>query len=64
MDAGREAGRKFEAENPPPVWQGAPSPVPGAHHRYNEPGLFRRVMDRVTGADGAEEPESLTGSVA
>ena len=46
-EAGREAGRKFEAENPPPLWDGSEQPL--TQRRYTDPSLIRRVLDRVSG---------------
>ncbi len=47
VEAGREAGRKFEEENPAPVWQDGEQPL--TERRFSDPSLFRRMFDRVAG---------------
>jgi hypothetical protein len=47
VEAGREAGRKFEEENPAPVWEDGQQPL--TERRFSDPSLFRRVLDRVVG---------------
>lgn len=48
LAAGREAARRYEEQHPPPLWDGETTNL--ARTRYLEPGLFRRVADRLTGS--------------
>ncbi len=48
LEAGREAGRQWEEEHPPPEWQGT-QPDRQARRRYTSDSMFRRALDRVVG---------------
>ncbi|MDP9459608.1 MAG: hypothetical protein M3Q22_04905 [Actinomycetota bacterium] len=49
-EAGEEAARKYEEENPAPVWQDGTMPAPMAQPRYSgESNLLRRALDKLAG---------------
>lgn len=50
LEAGREAGRRYEAANPAPMWVDGSTPFPNAQPRYTgDAGILRRALDKLSG---------------
>ncbi len=49
LEAGREAGRKYETANPAPTWIDGTTPWAGAQPKYLTGGIVRRALDKLSG---------------